>query len=314
MTAPEYHQVNYPAASCGTSNILADRPPSDRFLADRSLTDRSLTDRFLAARQAVRESSPLIHSITSPIAINDCANGVLALGAKPIMAEHPAEVAQITGMAQALTVSLANITDVRAESIMISGRIKPAVIDVVGVTCSPFRMELAKRFVEDCHPAVIKGNVSEIRAMAGADFIASGIDVSQADAVAKDNQESQLKMADIMRRYAASAQAVVMASGEVDIIAAADGEAVYFVKNGTAHMAKITGTGCMLTCITGVYLSVTDPVTASVLAAVTLGIAGEKADSSRGLGSYHIGLMDALSTLTDDQLMELMQVTEHLPA
>lgn len=295
MTAPEYHQIKN----------LPDHIPTDRLL-----TNRPLAGRFLAARQAVRENSPLIHSITSPIAINDCANAVLALGAKPIMAEHPAEVAQITGMAQALTVSLANITDARAESIMISGKVKPAVIDVVGVTCSPFRMELAKRFVEECHPAVIKGNVSEIRAMAGVDFGASGIDVSRADAVAKDNRESQLQMADLMKRYAASVQAVVMASGEVDIIAAADGETVYFVENGTADMAKVTGTGCMLTCITGVYLSVTDPVTASVLAAVTLGIAGEKADSSRGLGSYHIGLMDALSTLTDDQLMELMQVTK----
>lgn len=272
---------------------------------------KNLTGRFLAARAAVCETSPLIHSITSPIAINDCANAVLALGARPIMAEHPAEAAQITRAAQALTVSLANITDVRAESMMISGRVKPAVIDVVGVACSPFRMELAKRFIRECRPAVIKGNVSEIRAIAGAGFGSSGIDVSRADAVTKDRKESQMQMAEIMKNYAYETQAAVMASGEVDLIAAPDGKTVYFAENGRAEMARITGTGCMLTCITGVYLSVTDPVTASVLAAVTLGIAGEIADCSHGLGSYHVGLIDALSMLTHTQIEDRMQVTWH---
>lgn len=265
-------------------------------------------DQFLAARANVLHQEPLIHSLTSPIAINDCANAVLALGAKPIMAEHPREVAAIARMARALTVSLANITDARAESILIAGREKSAVIDVVGVTCSPFRMELARKFIRECHPAVIKGNVSEIRAIAGADFHASGIDVGRQDAVTKSSLDSQHQMAGLMSRYAVSTQAVIMASGEVDLIVSPDGQTVCYVENGCADMAKITGTGCMLTCITGTYLSVTDPFTASVLAAATLGIAGEMADASHGLGTYHIGLMDALSTLTDEQLLQRMKL------
>lgn len=269
---------------------------------------QNLQDSFLAARAAVQKQGPLIHSLTSPIAINDCANAVLALGAKPIMAEHPKEVAAIARMAQALTVSLANITDARAESILIAGREKAAVLDAVGVTCSPFRMELARRFIRECRPAVIKGNVSEIRAMAGADFHAIGIDVDQKDAVTRQDPESQEQMAALMRRYAAHTHAVVLASGEVDLIAAADGSAVYYVDNGCAHMAKVTGTGCMLTCIIGTYLAVTDPFTATVLGTVTLGIAGELADPSQGLGSYHIHLIDALSMLTDEQLIQNMKL------
>lgn len=263
---------------------------------------------FLEARNAVRGQSPLIHSITSPIAVNDCANAVLALGAKPIMAEHPLEVAGISAMARALTVSLANITDARAESIMIAGKVKRGVIDLVGVTCSPFRMELARRFIRECSPAVIKGNVSEIRAIAGADFNVSGIDVSREDAVTGENQKGLCEMAEIARKLAVSTHAAVMASGAVDIIASADGGAVWFVENGTEDLARVTGTGCMLTCITGTYLSVTDPLTASVLAAVTLGLAGEMADAGRGLGTYHIGLIDALSVMTDSQLAEGMKV------
>ena len=40
----------------------------------------------------LRERAPLIHCITNPISINHCANAILALGGRPIMAEHPREV------------------------------------------------------------------------------------------------------------------------------------------------------------------------------------------------------------------------------
>ena len=124
-------------------------------------------------RDQLHDQAPLIHCITHPIVVNDCANAVLALGGRPIMAEHPAEVADISASAAALTVSLGNITDARAESMLLAGkaikRMKDAenakrasVIDLVGITCSPFRMELAKRFIKECKPAVIKGNGSDI--------------------------------------------------------------------------------------------------------------------------------------------------------
>ena len=48
-----------------------------------------LQNALLKARNDLRETAPLIHCITNPIAINDCANGILAVGGKPIMAEHP---------------------------------------------------------------------------------------------------------------------------------------------------------------------------------------------------------------------------------
>ena len=79
---------------------------------------------WMDAKEKLNIKNPLIHCITSPIAINDCANVVLALGAKPIMAEHPKEVEGVTKSARALGVSLANITDVRAESMMISGKVE----------------------------------------------------------------------------------------------------------------------------------------------------------------------------------------------
>lgn len=72
-----------------------------------------MTKDMLELRKKVRQKKPLIHCITNPISIHACANAVLALGARPIMAEHPKEVAQITATAGALMLNLGNITDVR---------------------------------------------------------------------------------------------------------------------------------------------------------------------------------------------------------
>ena len=53
-------------------------------------------------RDVVQHKHPLIHCITNPISINQCANAILAVGARPIMAEHPLEVREITKTADAL--------------------------------------------------------------------------------------------------------------------------------------------------------------------------------------------------------------------
>lgn len=300
--------------------------PHHSFVPDKNACPDSLRESarlapdFSLARTRVFQTEPLIHCITHPIVINDCANAVLALGARPIMAEHPREAARIAAMASALTVSLGNITDARAASMMLAGKERAAVLDLVGITCSPFRMELAKTFIRDCHPAIIKGNASEIRAIAGSRFHDSGIDVSAADAVTKDNPSAQCQMAEILLQCARQNHAVVLATGEVDMIADWENNEVYLVENGSPLMAKITGTGCMLTCIAGVYLAVSRPLIAALLAAVTMGIAGELAavpantepsaasPERIGLGTYHIRLLDELSLLTDQILFDRMKI------
>lgn len=263
-------------------------------------------------RNKTKSQANLIHSITSPIAINDCANVVLALGAKPIMAEHPREVAEITSIAIALTVSYANITDARMKSIMISGatareRGIPSVIDVVGVTCSRMRMQEARKFIRECKPSVIKGNVSEIKAIAGAEFENKGIDVGKKDAVSKEDRAGLHAFAQVLKRYARETGAIVVATGEVDVIT--DGIRCCYIYNGSPNMAKITGTGCMLCCMLGVYLATVDSqdqagqFAAAVLSVITMGVAGELADAGKGLGSYHVSFLDQLSLMTDDVLM-----------
>lgn len=306
---------------------------------------------MLAARNMVLEEQPLIHLITSPIAINDCANAILAVGGRPICAEHPEEVQGITEISRALGVSLANITDARLRSIKISGETArhvgiPSVIDVVGVSCSRLRMDAAASFIKQARPTVIKGNASEITALAEellgkampereaaetgkdhADARAAGVDVADIDRVRAGDEVTINRMLKISSQLSKLTGSTVLVSGEVDIVS--DGKVGALLENGVPELGRVTGTGCLLNALVDTYLSETcDGFTAAMLAAATLGIAGELAyaqcagrladektavkygcdtvgnkQSSRiGLGSFHICLIDALSYMTDDDI------------
>ena len=121
-------------------------------------------------RETVRQMQPLIHCITNPISINQCANGILAIGARPMMAEHPREAAEITRTAGALMLNLGNITDARMESMLICAKTAneagiPILPDAVGISCSTLRREYVTDLLNTATPTVIKGNYSEIQAM-----------------------------------------------------------------------------------------------------------------------------------------------------
>lgn len=283
----------------------------------------------LSAPEKLREKAPLVHCITSPIAINDCANAVLAVGAKPIMAEHPDEVAGITAISASLGVSLANITDARRESILIAGcaaRDKGifSVIDAVGVTCSSLRLDLANRFIAECHPAVIKGNASEIRALSGASFGVCGIDTAESDRVSADRPETERDLAEIVRKFAKETRAVVAATGATDLVS--DGTETWALRNGSPFMGSVTGTGCILNCLTAAFLAVAEPLDAVLCAVSLLNIAGERAEeevrhlypgTDAGgripLGTFHEKMIDGLALLTGADLLKKIRAERLLP-
>ena len=132
-------------------------------------------------RQLTRAAQPLIHCITNPISIHDCANIILAAGGRPIMAEHPAEVAEITRNSHALALNLGNITDARMKSMPESLKTAaslhiPVMLDLVGTACSNLRYEFAQKLMNIHMPELLKGNMSELLAMSGQTAHAIGID------------------------------------------------------------------------------------------------------------------------------------------
>lgn len=267
--------------------------------------ENNLHDVFEEMFHHVQQTKPLIHCITHPITMNDCANLVLAVGASPNMASHPEETAELVSIASALAVNLGNISDDRMEGMKrAAARANelgiPILIDAVGVSCSTLRRRFAQQFIEQYHPHVIKGNSSEIRALCGLASHGEGVDAGAADAVTADTLAGA---AAEFGAYAAAHQAVVLASGPVDVVT--DGHKACGIANGTPVLARLTGTGCMLGVLTAVYMSAHHPWHAAVLAAAAMGIAGEHAArETNGMGSFHVHLLDAFSTLTLDDIWQ----------
>jgi len=262
-----------------------------------------ITD-LLAIRHQIKAEKPLIHCITNHISINDCANVVLAVGAKPIMAEHPAEVSEITASSKALAVNLGNITDIRMKSIMISGKTAfekniPSIIDIVGVACSKLRLDFTKNFILECHPNVIKGNMSEVKALCGVESDAKGIDVGERDAVTDDTIANNIVM---LKSLSAKTGSVVVATGVVDIIT--DGTDTYLIKNGCEMLSMITGTGCMLNVLTATFISNKNIIGGTVLATALMGICGELSYNVKGTGKFKATLLDSIFSISDYKLKE----------
>ncbi len=256
-------------------------------------------------RESVRGQSPLIHCITNPISIQQCANAVLAAGARPIMAEHPKEVREITQTAAALLLNLGNITDARMEAMLISAEAArskgiPVTLDAVGAACSSLRRAFAGRLIELAAPAVIKGNYSEIKALDQQSYRSPGVDADRT--LDRDGLSSvSVRLA---RRY----HTVILASGKEDIIT--DGRRLVYVKNGVRQLSAVTGTGCMLGALCAAYLSVQPDWNAAAAACAVLGICGQLAETQKGSGSFLVHLFDALSSVEDRELEALLNMEE----
>lgn len=256
-------------------------------------------------RAAVKETRPLIHAITNPISINQCANTALAVGARPIMAEHPAEASEITRTAQALLLNLGNITDVRIQSMLISGKTAnenkiPIVLDTVGAACSSFRHKFAYQLIEKIHPAVIKGNYSEILALYDLGYRAGGVDAE----ISLDISDAQKAAVCLAKKY----NTIILASGKTDIVT--DGENLFHINNGSSQLTCITGTGCMLGMLCACYMSVYPDITAVVTATAVMGICGEKAETDNGNSSFMLNLLDNLSVLSDSDVEKRLKMEE----
>ncbi|PMC80805.1 hydroxyethylthiazole kinase [Anaerococcus hydrogenalis] len=265
--------------------------------------------KILSNRDLVREKSPLIHAITNPIAINMVANAILFQGAKAICAEHPDEMEDIVKISDSLSVNLGNITDSRIKSIELAVKFAnkkniPVIIDLVGVGASKLRYDFAKKLLENYKFSLIKGNGSEILAISGNDSNAKGIDVGEKD---KTNGENIEKFIEISKDLCQKYQTSVLITGKTDILV---GEKEYFlIENGCENLSKITATGCMLTSLISTFLSVTNPIEASILGLLILEISGEISDRKE-LYSFFVNLMDNISIISDDEICKRAKIRE----
>ncbi len=264
-----------------------------------------MTDKFFGIREEIAKHKPLVHCITNPISINQCANAILSVGARPIMAEHPKEVLEITNSADALMLNMGNITDARIKSIKLSlerakERKISVLLDVVGVACSKFRRRYALEILKKDMPSVIKGNYSEILALHDWEYFFKGVDADEVLSVSyitKAAKELSLKF-----------KTVILATGKTDIIT--DGKKAIYVKNGTHQLAEVTGTGCMLGALCTAFMTMLDPMDACITSCCYFGICGELSETESGNGSFMVNLMDKISTIRGEEILKYIDMEE----
>ncbi|WP_229052123.1 hydroxyethylthiazole kinase [Aeromicrobium sp. Leaf350] len=264
------------------------------------MTSSSTTSDLLAASvdalDRVRATGPLVHCLTNDVVVNFTANTLLAVGAAPAMVDIPEESGMFAGVAGGVLVNLGTPhAELRAAiEVAVAAAAEagtPWVLDPVAIGALPVRTELAHR-LRDASPTVVRGNASEILALAGAGAGGRGVDALDEVDVA----------ADVARELARSAGTVVAVSGPVDLVT--DGDRVARIANGDVLLTKVTGGGCALGAVMAAFAAVEpDPFLATVAAATTYTVAAElAADGARGPGSFAVGFLDALATVSGDDL------------
>ncbi|AZB44808.1 hydroxyethylthiazole kinase [Bacillus sp. FJAT-42376] len=244
----------------------------------------------------VREKNPLVHNITNIVVSNFTANGLLALGASPVMADAKEEVEEMARMADALVLNIGTLTERTVESMILAGKSAnqhgvPVVLDPVAAGATEFRARSAKRILEEVRFAVIRGNAGEIANAAGEKWTMKGVDSGKA--------EGDLK--ELAWKAANSLETVVAVTGATDFIS--DGNQVVSVTNGHPILTKITGTGCLLSSVTGAFLAVeNDPLRAAAAALAVYGTAAELAaeiSAEKGPGTVQTELLNQLYNVTE---------------
>lgn len=261
-------------------------------------------------REAVRESPPLTHCITNAVVTGFTANVLLALGAAPAMVDIVGEAETFAAAASGLLINLGTPTPEQraASQEAVTGALAagtPWVLDPVAIGTLPIRTALAHELAAQ-RPTAIRGNASEILALAGHGGGGRGVD-------ATDGTDAAAAAA---RELADQHGSVVAVSGPVDLLT--DGKRVIRIANGHELLTRVTGGGCALGAVMAAFLGAargtgTDALTAVAAATLVYTVAAERAaESSRGPGSFAVGLLDALSAVTPADLRARARVEEEI--
>jgi len=251
----------------------------------------------------LRAKAPLVHNITNFVVMNYTANALLAIGASPVMAHAAEEVEDMVSIAGALVVNIGTLSPQWVEgmkkAIVAAKKLgKPIILDPVGAGATPYRNSVLSELLNTASPTLIRGNGSEILALAGANIQTKGVDSTA-------NSTDSLQAAKLLSEQFGC---VVSVSGATDVIVS--GDKVAYIENGVPLMTRVTGMGCSASAIAGAFCAIqSDAFDAAVSAAVVMGVCGEKAFGKAQLpGSFQIAFLDALAEITAEELSRLAVV------
>lgn len=263
-------------------------------------TSASLTESIIAALALVREQKPLVVNITNYVVMNNTANALLAIGASPIMAHSRQEMAEMMHIAGSLVINIGTLDSKWIKRMLFAveqanANNKPIVLDPVGCGASVLRTQTARTLAANANNLIIRGNASEIIALAGEASQTKGVD-------ALDSSDTALAAAQAL---VAQYHANVVISGEVDYVVTAS--QTISLSNGHHMMPYVTGMGCSLTALTGAFAAIGE--TSGLAATAIYAIAGEiAAEQSAGPASLQLNIIDVLYQISAEQICQRLNM------
>lgn len=249
----------------------------------------------------LRETNPLVVCVTNDVVKNFTANGMLAVGASPIMSGEKSEAEDLMKAASGLLINIGTADEMKKDLMakMISEANKsdvPVVFDPVGYGASKFRSTLTDIFLDTYRIDLIKGNAGEMLALSGAESELKGVDSSE--------KTDTLEIAEaVYDKF----QVPVLVTGERDALVSGDRKVV--MTDGHGLQGKITGSGCLVGAMAAAFIGVEQPFNSqSVVDAVSFyNLCAEAAVESTRIpapGTFPANLIDQLYLNENDILSD----------
>lgn len=281
----------------------------------------------------INRQKPLILNLTNFVTVNDVANCILAIGASPVMSDDLRDSVELVKSASAVNINIGTVNRCSLRTMIKAGKTanscgKVIVLDPVGCGATKFRTDVCKKLISKIKFDVIKGNMSEIKALteifcrrksvqkyagisrdldivneksfssdAGHTF---GVDVNSSDAITENNLSQNIEL---VKKLAKKLNCIIAATGKYDLVS--DGDRCFVISNGNELMEKVCGTGCMISGMLGAFAACSREKKLEAVAACisAMGIAGESAvRKSNGGAVNSTKIIDELFCMTDDIL------------
>lgn len=254
--------------------------------------------------------APLIQNITNTVVQQFTANVLLAIGASPAMLDHEADAGQFAGIADGILINFGTASNhqlLAADAAISVARAvnKPWVLDPVSVGVVRFRTSRI-RLAAARHPTAVRGNASEIMALAEMGPGGRGVDSA-------DEVDAALPAA---VKLAKSIGGVVAVSGARDAVVTVFEDRVQIARIAGGHelMQRVVGTGCSLGSVTAAYLAaqrdadggrLAGDFEATIAAHAHFALAGKAAaDKASGPGSYAAAFLDSLYAFKSEDMAQ----------
>ncbi|ANS73356.1 hydroxyethylthiazole kinase [Paenibacillus yonginensis] len=259
--------------------------------------------------ERIRQVNPLVHNITNEVVTNFTANGLLALGASPVMAAAVEEAVEMAGKAGALVLNMGTLTGSTVEAMLLAAQGAneagvPVLFDPVAAGATRFRSETAQRLLNTVKVDVIRGNAAEVANLIGENWAIKGVDAGELP--------EGRHPAELAQRAAKHWNTVVAVTGPKDYIS--DGAATYEIEGGHPILTRVTGTGCLLTSVIGAYCAVEDnKLLAGAAALAGYGVAAALAaerSAEAGPGAFQIELLNELYKLSPQTFLRDAVITK----